>query len=204
MLPWDQFFHDKITKIFSECRSVVDIGGGLRALPDRGNRYDKNRGWILPYLKKVDYKILDPVPDYNPDVVGDIHNLPFQDNTQEAIVCIAVLEHVENPFKAFAEVYRVLKPGGYCFIYVPFLYYYHAEKGYYHDYWRFSRDAIELLSKDFSGVEIENVRGAIATWLKISPLGRFEILMTLANLLDKASGKISSRQTSGYNVFLIK
>jgi len=59
----------------------------------------------------VDYKILDQVGDYCPDIVGDIHNLPFLDNSQEAIICIAVLEHVENPIKAMEEMYRTLKPG---------------------------------------------------------------------------------------------
>jgi len=204
MSDWNEFFQEKIIKIFTEKKSVIDIGGGLRVLQDRGNRYDKNRAWILPYLQKVDYKILDPVPDYQPDIIGDIHSLPFPDNSQEAIICIAVLEHVENPFKAFKEMHRVLKPGGYCFIYTPFLYYYHAEPGYYHDYWRFSKDALELLSKDFSTMEIQNVRGAVATWLKISPIGRFKLLMAVANFFDKALGKVSSRQTSGYNIFLVK
>ena len=204
MSDWNEFFQEKIIKIFTEKKSVIDIGGGLRVLQDRGNRYDKNRAWILPYLKKVDYKILDPVPDYQPDIISDIHSLPFPDNSQEAIICIAVLEHVENPFKAFKEMHRVLKPGGYCFIYTPFLYYYHAEPGYYHDYWRFSKDALELLSKDFSTMEIQNVRGAVATWLKISPIGRFKLLMAVANFFDKALGKVSSRQTSGYNIFLVK
>ncbi len=88
--------------------------------------------------------------DYNPDIIGDIHNLPFADNSIEAIVCLAVLEHVENPFKACAEIHRVLKPGGFCLITLPFLYYYHAEKGYYKDYWRFTKDAVELLFQDFS------------------------------------------------------
>ena len=204
MTPWDLFFKEKISKIFSECSTIIDIGGGLRVLKDKGNRYDKNRDWILPYLKKVDYKVLDPVPDYNPDIVGDIHALPFDDNTQEAIVCMAVLEHVEDPVKAYKELYRVLKPGGYCFIYVPFLFYYHAEVGYYKDYWRFSEDAIRHLSRDFSSVEIQNVRGAFATWFHLSPLGAYAMVRYFASFLDKFFHKLKSKQTSGYNVFLVK
>ena len=130
MTPWDKFFHEKILKILQDKKSVIDIGGGLRVLKKKGNRYDPNQKWLCPYLEKIDYKILDPMPDYKPDIVGDIHNLPFDDNSQEAILCSAVLEHVENPFKAVEELHRVLKPGGYLFVYVPFLYYYHAERGY--------------------------------------------------------------------------
>ncbi|MFH0854171.1 MAG: class I SAM-dependent methyltransferase [bacterium] len=180
------------------------MGGGLRVLKEKGNRYDKSREWILPFLKNVDYKILDFVPDYNPDIVGDIHNLPFEDNSQDAIICIAVLEHVENPFKACGEIYRVLKPGGYCFVYVPFLFYYHAEKGYYKDYWRFSNDAISLLFKEFSSIEKICVRGAIETWIKISPLGNSELIMKAAELFDSIFKKTETKQTSGYNIFLTK
>ena len=138
MTSWDKFSREKLLRIFQEKKSVIDIGGGLRVLKEKGNRYDTSREWIRPYLEKVDYKILDPVSDYGPDIVGDIHNLPFEDSSQEAILCIAVLEHVEDPFKAVFEMRRVLKPGGYLFVYAPFLYYYHAEKGYYKDFWRFT------------------------------------------------------------------
>ncbi len=202
--PWDIFFEEKIRKIFTDKKSVLDIGGGLRVLREKNNRYDRSREWIRPYLENVDYKIMDPVPDYHPDVVGDIHALPFGDNSQEAIICIAVLEHVENPIKAMQEIYRVLKPGGYCFISVPFLFYYHAEKGYYKDYWRFTKDAVEILAKDFSHKEINAVRGATETWFKISPLGRFIIFNIIARIVDRLSGRDKSKQVSGYNVFLVK
>lgn len=204
MTYWEKFFREKIEKIFLEKNTVIDIGGGLRISPEKGNRYDKNTGWIRSYAQKVDYKILDPVSDYNPDIIGDIHNLPLANNSVDAIVCLAVLEHVENPFKAMTEIYRVLKPGGFCLITIPFLYYYHAEKGYYKDYWRFTEDALELLFKNFSKMEKINIRGAVSTWLKISPLGKFNWLMKLAGFFDKILKKNYSRQVSGYCIFLIK
>jgi len=204
MTSWDKFFKEKIEKMFSEKTSVIDIGGGLRISKEKGNRYDKTKEWILPLLKKVDYKVLDPVPDYNPDIVGDIHDLPFSDNFQDAIICIAVLEHVEDPIKAVREMHRVLKPGGFCFVYIPFLYYYHADKGYYKDYWRFTGDAVKMLFKDFSSIEKQSVRGALETWIKLSPLGRIKLFLTLANLIDLITGKVKSNQVSGYNIFLVK
>lgn len=204
MTSWDNFFQDKIKKIFTEKKSVIDIGGGLRISREKGNRFNNAHSWILPLAKKVDYKILDPVPDYKPDVLGDIHHLPFADNSQDAIICIAVLEHVENPIQAASELYRVLKPGGYLFVYLPFLYYYHAQKGYYQDYWRFTSDSIDVLFKNFSQKEICPVRGAMATWFKNSPLGKSKTLMIMANFLDKVMGKDKSKQVSGWNVFLIK
>lgn len=204
MTKWDKFSRQHLLKIFQEKKSVIDIGGGLRFLKERGNRYDSSMEWMRPYFEKVDYKILDPVSDYHPDIVGDIHHLPFEDNSQEAILCIAVLEHVENPFKAVEELHRVLRPGGHLFVYVPFLYYYHAERGYYRDYWRFSEDAVDLLFKGFSRHEMARVRGPLATWLHISPLGRIWPLAAIFRALDRLLGKENSHQTSGFYVFLVK
>lgn len=204
MKPWELFFKNKVSKIFLEKKSVIDIGGGLRISTKKGNRYDESRQWLLPLVEKVDYKILDPVSDYEPDIVGDIHALPFADDSTDAIICLAVLEHVEDPVKACREIFRTLKPGGYAFVYVPFLYYYHAEKAYYKDYWRFTEDSIRMMFKDFSQLEICSVRGALGTWVRISPLGRFKFIENLFYFFDKIFGKINSKQVSGYNIFLIK
>ncbi len=202
--PWDLFFREIIRKVFSDKPVVIDIGGGLRIIREKGNKYDSSREWIRPLLKNVDYKVMDPVDTFNPDIVGDIHNMPFPPESLDSIICLAVLEHVENPIKACEEIYRTLKPNGYCFAYVPFLYYYHAEKGYYGDYWRFSRDTISYLFKRFSVMEIEPVRGAIETLLRLTPFGRSSILSYICYYLDRITGKYKSNQVSGYYIFLIK
>lgn len=204
MFPWDIFFKEKITKIFTQKKLIIDIGGGLRILKGKGNRYDATREWIVPYLQNVEYKILDPVPDYAPDIVGDIHALPLADNSVDAIICIAVLEHVEDPLLALREIHRVLKPGGYCFLYVPFLFYYHAEIGYYQDFWRFTEDGVRNLGKNFAVAEFQSVRGALGTWLHLSPLGRIRVVKWLGEKLDVYFKKQTSKQVSGYNVFLVK
>jgi len=180
---------------------VIDASEISSSISDRW----KENGF-LERLKSlsVELVILDPVSDYNPDIVGDIHHLPFADNSQDAIICIAVLEHVEDPIRAWQEIYRVLKPGGYTFIYVPFLFYYHAEKGYYGDFWRFTKDTIEYLSRDFSNMEICAVRGAIETWIKLSPIGRFKFLEPFWRLADKITGRSKTNQVSGYYVFLTR
>jgi hypothetical protein len=50
----------------------------------------------------------------------DIHNLPFGDNHFDAVLCNHVLEHVKNDIQAMSEVRRVLKPGGWAIMQVPF------------------------------------------------------------------------------------
>lgn len=204
MTEWEKFFNDKMKQIFENKKEIIDIGGGLRISEKIGNRYDSKRAWMKKYLKDVNYKVLDPVPDYSPDIIGDIHKLPMSAESIDAIVCIAVLEHIENPFKAFEEMHRVLKKGGYCFIYVPFLYHYHAQPGYYGDFWRYTEDCIKYLSKDFSSIEIQNVRGVLETWMNLSVFNKIGPLNTFARMLDKFLKKTRTKQTSGYNVFLIK
>lgn len=204
MAQWNDFFDAKTKQIFEEKKEIIDIGGGLRISRDKSNRADDRKQWVIPYLSKVNYRIMDPVPDYNPDVVGDIHHMPFADQSIDAVICIAVLEHVEDPLRACADVYRILKKGGYFLTYIPFLFYYHAEKTYYKDYWRFTKDSIPLLLKDFAEVEVCPVRGALETWLHISPLGKIKFLVKVFRYLDTISKKNKSNQISGYFIFAKK
>lgn len=146
---------------------------------------------------------MNPVPDYGADIIGDIHEMPFPDNSQEAIICSAVLEHVKNPFLAVDEMYRTLKPGGYCYVFVPFLFYYHVPKtGEYKDYWRFTEDGARELFRKFSSITLLEGRGAIATWLRLNPAT--QRFVPLGNWLDNVLGKTKTKQTNGYNLFLMK
>lgn len=209
---WDLFFEEKIKQIFENKNIIVDIGGGLRILKSKGNRFDSER-WNLvrSYFDKVDYKILDQVKDYNPDIIGDIHDLPLEDNSIDAILCLAVLEHIENPFKSFEEMYRVLKKDGYCFIYVPFLYPYHPMPGYYDDFWRYTEDSLKYLSKRFSSIELQNIMGRFETFINLTPIiSRFRkkklfiVFTVITRMLDIIFKKTNTKITSGYYVFLKK
>lgn len=50
----------------------------------------------------------------------DIHKMPFADNTFDAVLCNHVLEHVADDIAAMKEIARVLKPGGFAILQVPF------------------------------------------------------------------------------------
>lgn len=45
-------------------------------------------------------------------VVGDCENLPFEDNSFDAVICCESFHHYPNVQDFFNSVYRVLKPGG--------------------------------------------------------------------------------------------
>ncbi len=50
----------------------------------------------------------------------DIHQIPFGENHFDAVLCNHVLEHVKDDILAMSEINRVLKPGGWAILQVPF------------------------------------------------------------------------------------
>lgn len=194
MTKSSKFFDEKIKEIARE-KVILDIGGGIR--------FQKELAKYKKCFANSDYKTLDVSEKYNPDIIGDIHNLPFKDNSIDAVICKAVLEHVYDPFKAVSEIHRVLKPRGKCFVYVPFLYPYHASRADYKDYYRYTKDGVIYLFRNFSKIEICSVRGYFETMVNLLPSKLLRETFKLpARFLDKIF--ISKNQTSGYNIFLIK
>lgn len=72
------------------------------------------------------FRNLNLAPFPNVDVVADAHVLPFGIGTVAVLYCEAVLEHLERPDLAVAEMFRVLKPGAYVFAATPFLQAFHG------------------------------------------------------------------------------
>ncbi len=50
----------------------------------------------------------------------DIHQIPFEANEFDAVLCNHVLEHVKDDIQAMREIHRVLRPGGWAILQVPF------------------------------------------------------------------------------------
>ncbi len=50
---------------------------------------------------------------------ANIYQLPYPDNTFDAVICSEILEHIEDDVAGLNEVYRVLKPNGIVAITVP-------------------------------------------------------------------------------------
>jgi SAM-dependent methyltransferase len=116
-------------KQFGEGAMILDAGAGFRK---------------LPYKNVVNLEIYD-YPSTDILATGD--DLPFCDGTFDAVLSLAVLEHVRDPFGCAREIKRVLKPGGKVLAMIPFL---QAEHGYPSHYFNATRFGVRELFRDLT------------------------------------------------------
>ena len=79
-----------------------------------------------------------------PDLIGTASGVPAPDGSADIVISSEVLEHLEDPFAALREAFRLLKPGGVMIISFPFLYPVHAAP---HDFGRYTRYFIASAAK---------------------------------------------------------
>jgi SAM-dependent methyltransferase len=85
------------------------------------------------------------------DCLLNLHHLDLPDSSVGTALLIAVIEHVEFPRQALAEVYRVLMPGGWVAIASHMNFPIHSHPC---DYWRFTPEGFRSLLRDFSAVVV--------------------------------------------------
>lgn len=123
---------------------ILDCGAGKRA---------------VYYPNVVNFEI---VAYESTDVRGVGEVLPFKANSFDAVVSIAVLEHVKDPFRCAKEIERVLKPGGDLICCVPFLQPYH---GYPHHYYNMTHQGLRNLFSDSISVDrIDVYQSVLPIW----------------------------------------
>lgn len=97
---------------------------------------------------------VDLLPYHNVDVICDIEEMPFKDNSVDYIINIAVLEHVPNPQKVIAEIHRILKPNGKIYCFIPFMQPFHASP---YDFQRFTYEGMKHQFKNFEILNLKPV-----------------------------------------------
>ncbi|MDP3935235.1 MAG: class I SAM-dependent methyltransferase [Candidatus Giovannonibacteria bacterium] len=97
---------DYCSKFIPRGGSVLDIGAG--------------RGKFLAEMEKLGFKIygVETNPEYigGPVIKALAEELPFPEKYFDFVNCAEVSEHVDDPVKMLKEIFRVLKPGGKCYI----------------------------------------------------------------------------------------
>lgn len=99
--------------------SILDVGCGNGRLLDLLVHRSVQYTGVDVSARLVDIARLRYPSMHHQFVVGDILALPFPDSSFDAIAAISVLHHIPSAAfrqQAVAECYRVLKPGGLCFV----------------------------------------------------------------------------------------
>jgi SAM-dependent methyltransferase len=93
---------------------------------------------------------LDIVQLGSANVIGDATRMPFRDESFDAILNTAVMEHVRDPQAVAAECFRVLKTGGRIYCAIPFFQMFHPDPI---DMQRYTIDGIRNLFSRFTLLE---------------------------------------------------
>lgn len=191
-------FRDKILDNIDSKDSVLDIGKGMR---------EKFTEMKSKHVETLDVNEYEDYPDIIFDLCDKLDDSLFE--KYDKIICLAILEHVYNPFDAVNNLKKMLKKNGVIYGYVPYLNYYHAPNDLkFQDYFRFSKDALIYLFKDFSKVKLFPIRGRVSTPLNIMFAGRWKKYFEKTSiniLLDKlSSDEKNIKQCSGFNFIINK
>jgi len=136
-----KFFMESLVEIKSiENLRVLNIGAGGPV-----------QGIIELSLNTKKGTTIDIDPARKPDIVMDVTNLEFNDNSFDLVIMMEVLEHVKEPKKALSEIYRVLSHNGKLIMSTPFILGIHDEP---YDYYRYTKYGLEYLLSDYK-IEIQ-------------------------------------------------
>lgn len=141
--------------------TVLDVGCGrspykplLMAPPSKANAY-----------KGMDF--VNPQYTTKPDIAWDGRAIPLPDEAVDSALATEVLEHSSTPADLLKEIRRVLRPKGFLFLTVPFLWPLHDVP---HDHFRYTPFTLERLLGEagFSRFEVRALGGwdaSLATML---------------------------------------
>jgi SAM-dependent methyltransferase len=193
-------FAAELKDLVSSSESILDVGTSCRFAKE-----------LRPYEnwfegKKYVAAGYNPDPKYGRyacDCHQDIESMTFDSESFDAVICLEVLEHVRNPFKASAEISRVLRKGGRFFVSVPFLTSYHGKGSHsqahdsYPDFWRFTHEGLAQLFHEASEKTVIPLDGPLEmrlAFLRLGALMRFYPIGSMIDLLDRPrAGKSTTR-----------
>jgi len=151
----------------------------------------------------TEYLTLDIRPDSGADIVGDLHDVPWESDSLDTVIATEVLEHCYDPSRAVGEIHRLLRPGGVCVLSTRFLHPYHADP---HDYFRFTNEGLAYLFREFSDVSIKPLGNRVhAAWMMMP--GRWAPVRWVVSLLTPLVAWIDipgSPNPCGYLVRAVK
>jgi SAM-dependent methyltransferase len=198
-----RFLHDDRTRehvleATAGAGRILDVGGGMR-------------GRLAALGGRIETLDLNDLEDQaanlsRPDILGDACS-PFpawMHGRYDAVIALALLEHVYDPAAAVANFRAALRPGGRLFLYVPWMWRYHAPRSLvFQDYQRLSRDGLAWLLRDFDEVTLYPIRGKYSAILNMLKLWKGKVERRVGGRVNRlvdarASDWRNTVQASGY------
>ena len=187
---------------------VLEIGAGD----------ERRRGRFRPPIENADlWLTADRDRQVRPSIVADILDLPLPPRTFDAVLCLEVLEYVDDPSRALAELRRVMAPDGELIMSAPFLHRADSPS----DRWRltgygwralFERCGFEVVEFQSQGGALSAVAHTLKWSAHVMPRGVLRILiaallwflLSLARWLDAPASRRNPLLQTASTGYLIR
>jgi hypothetical protein len=194
---WRQIIVDEL----SPTDVVLDVGKSSR------DHYSA----IKAVAARIDTLDINRFEDY-PDHLLDLCSPPPEAliGLYDKAVCFSVLESLYDPQAGIDNLRAMLKDGGRLYLFAPFIGKYEGPRDQsYYDFFRFTRDGLAYLLRDFASVDIYPVRGQYAAIANLMPHWKLWIERRFGHGLNRALDRLadpdlSALNASGYNIIAVK
>jgi SAM-dependent methyltransferase len=143
---------------------------------------------LRPLFAGKQYVGCDLIAGPGVDRVEDVRALSFAGASVGTVVCVDALEHVADPFRALAEIHRVLRDGGVLLLATPFAFPIHHRP----DYTRFTPDGVRLLLAPFGASAVFS-QGDAQSPHSVYSIARRGDPCEAKPVLDRVAGEIERR-----------
>lgn len=99
---------ERNTELFTERPTLLHIAPEVSLMRHFKRLYRGTNGYITADLES-------PLADKH----FDVQDIPLEERSIDVIICNHLLEHVEDDGRAMAELYRIMRPGGWGIMLVP-------------------------------------------------------------------------------------